>query len=401
MSEAGDFKKVILKPGREKSLRHAHPWIFSGAIARLERGIKNGETVAIYDHSGHRWGSGAFSTHSQIAIRVWSFDPAEPINQDFFRRRLRNAIARREILRPSIKSNALRLVNAESDGLPGLIVDRYADYLVCQFLSAGAEYWRMEIVQILADLLPVVGIYERSDVDVRQKEQLPLRAGVLQGEEPLDIVEIVENGIIFGVDVKKGHKTGFYLDQRENRQRLLEFVAGRSVLNCFAYTGGFGIYALKGGAQRLTNIDSSAESLALLEKNLQSNGLPQEFNENVVGDAFQILRQFYASGRSFDLIVLDPPKFAESKQQILPASRGYKDINLLAFKLLRPGGILFTFSCSGQLPPELFQKIVADAALDAKREVRFIGRLTQAADHVVDLQFPEGSYLKGLICLVD
>jgi 23S rRNA (cytosine1962-C5)-methyltransferase len=403
---------VILKPGREKSLQRRHPWIFSGAIAGIEGNPGVGETVEVDAADGTRLALGAYSPHSQIAVRIWTFDPTESISPPFFRARLTRAFAAREVsLHASSRSipvgrptphalTAYRLVNAESDGLPGLIVDRYGDFLVCQFLSAGAEYWKREIVALLADLLPYAGIYERSDVDVREKEGLAPATGVLAGSPPPDLVEIDESGCRFAVDVRGGHKTGFYLDQRDNRVPLAEYAGGREVLNCFAYTGAFGVWALKGGAVKVTNVESSAAALDLARRNVELNGLDASRVENFAGDVFHVLRQYRDARREFDLVLLDPPKFAESRSQVEKASRGYKDINLLAFKLLRPGGLLFTFSCSGLVTPDLFQKIVAGAALDAGREAQIVRRLTQAPDHPVALNFPEGEYLKGLVCRV-
>jgi len=334
-------------------------------------------------------------------VRIWSFNPDDEINADFLRRQLSWAIKRRESLFEPGKTDAVRLVNAESDGLPGLIVDRYNGYLVVQFLSAGAEFWRETIVTVLAEIVPVTGIYERSDVEVREKEGLELRRGLLQGNEPSELIEICENSRRFLVDIRNGHKTGFYLDQRDNRQKITEFSARREVLNCFAYTGGFALAALSAGATKVTNVETSAEALELLNRNVALNGFNPAKVENLTDDVFQVLRKFRDQGRSFDLIILDPPKFAESKSQIERASRGYKDINLLAFKLLRPGGILFTFSCSGQISPELFQKIVADSALDAGKSAQILAWLNQSADHPTALNFPEGHYLKGLVCVVD
>lgn len=392
--------KILLKKDREKSLLRQHPWLFSGAIEKVVGEPQPGETVELRAHDGRFLGRGAWSPQSQIAVRVWSFDENEAIDADFFRRRLTRAIAQRESLYIPGVSDAVRLVNAESDGLPGLIVDRYADYLVVQFLSAGAEFWREAILAALTDLKPVTGIYERSDVDVREKEGLPLRQGLLWGSEPPEFVTIHENSRRFLVDVRNGHKTGFYLDQRDNRQKITEFATGREVLNCFAYTGGFAVTALSAGAAKVTNVESSADALEVLDRNMELNGFDPAKVENLTEDVFQMLRKFRDQGRSFDLIVLDPPKFAESKSQIERASRGYKDINLLAFKLLRPGGVLFTFSCSGQMVPELFQKIVADAALDAGKTAQIIMRLSQSADHPTALSFPEGHYLKGLVCRI-
>jgi len=393
--------KVLIKKDREKSLLRHHPWLFSGAIERIEGEPQLGETVELRAHDGRFLGFGAWSPKSQIAVRIWSFNPDDEINADFLRRQLSWAIKRRESLFEPGKTDAVRLVNAESDGLPGLIVDRYNGYLVVQFLSAGAEFWRETIVTVLAEIVPVTGIYERSDVEVREKEGLELRRGLLQGNEPSELIEICENSRRFLVDIRNGHKTGFYLDQRDNRQKITEFSARREVLNCFAYTGGFALAALSAGATKVTNVETSAEALELLNRNVALNGFNPAKVENLTDDVFQVLRKFRDQGRSFDLIILDPPKFAESKSQIERASRGYKDINLLAFKLLRPGGILFTFSCSGQISPELFQKIVADSALDAGKSAQILAWLNQSADHPTALNFPEGHYLKGLVCVVD
>jgi 23S rRNA (cytosine1962-C5)-methyltransferase len=394
---------LVLKPGREKSIARRHPWIFSGAVARVEGGgdPQPGETVAVCAADGAPLALAAYSPHSQIAARIWSFNPADTIDPNFLRARLQAALAARgPIANNQLPITSYRLVNAESDSLPGLIVDRYAEFLICQFLSAGAEYWKPDIVTLLADLHPYGGIYERSDVDVRAKEGLPPSTGVLAGQPPGAEVVIDEYECRFAVDVRGGHKTGFYLDQRDNRQLVGAMAQEREVLNCFAYTGGFAVWALKGGAVSVTNIEASAAALELAARNIALNDLDSSKVENVVGDVFHVLRQYRDARRQFDLIVLDPPKFAESRSQIESASRGYKDINLLAFKLLRPGGLLFTFSCSGLVTPDLFQKIVAGAALDAGRDAQIIRRLTQAPDHPVALNFPEGEYLKGLVCRV-
>jgi 23S rRNA (cytosine1962-C5)-methyltransferase len=400
---------LILKPGREKSLLRRHPWIFSGAVAQVEGAPLPGETVDVRAADGAWLARAAYSPHSQIVARAWTFNPDEVVEAAFFRLRLERAMASRALtfhagsILPPLHFTAQRLVNAESDGLPGVVVDRYADFVVCQFLSAGAEKWKAEIVAALRELAPCTpcrGIYERSDVDVRGKEGLPPATGVLAGERPPALVEIEEHGCRFLVDIQHGHKTGFYLDQRDNRAALLPFAAGREVLNCFSYTGGFGVVALKGGATNVTNIDSSAPALELARRNFELNDLHASRFTNHAGDAFSVLRQYRDARRQFDVIVLDPPKFADTKAQVERAARGYKDINLLAFKLLRPGGVLLTFSCSGGVEPGLFQKIVADAALDAGREAHIIQRLSQSADHPVALNFPEGEYLKGLVCRI-
>ncbi len=299
------------------------------------------------------------------------------------------------------QTNAYRIINAESDGLPGLIVDQYSEFLVCQFLSSGSEFNKNIIVEILNEKFKPKGIFERSDVEVRIKENLQPEKGLLKGIVSDDLVEVKENGLRFLVDIKKGHKTGFYLDQRDNRKLISEFSKGKSVLNCFSYTGGFSVYALAAGAEKITQVEASGSAIEISNQIFELNNLSSSSVENINGDVFEVLRKFRDERKTFDLIILDPPKFAESASQISKASRGYKDINLLAIKLLNPGGILFTFSCSGHISQELFQKIIAGAALDSGREVKIIKQLTQSADHPVALNFPEGLYLKGLVCSVD
>ncbi len=391
---------IILKARHEKSILRRHPWIFSGAIAKVKGLPQPGETIDILTSDGIRHGWGAYSPRSQITVRVWSFEPNDDVSPAFFHARLLQAIKSRPPLAARQNTMAYRLVNSESDGLPGLIVDRYAEFLVCQFLSAGAEYWKRTIVAQLEQLVPNAGIYERSDVEMREKEGLPKRRGLLSGQEPPELVEIQESPCRFLVDVKRGHKTGFYLDQRDNRACIPEYAGGAEVLNCFAYTGGFGIAALKAGASKITNVESSSAALALAKRNVEINGLDMARAEHMEADVFAVLRQYRDSRRQFDIVILDPPRFAESRSQLERASRGYKDINLLAFKLLRPSGVLFTFSCSGLMDRDMFQKIVADAALDARRDAQIVRWLSQAPDHPSSLNFPEGNYLKGLVCKV-
>lgn len=388
-----------LKPGKERSLLRWHPWIFSGAVASMDGNPQAGDTVAIRDSSGNFLCLAAFSPQSQIRLRVWSFDVSDKIDADFFHRRIQKAVNRR--MKDGVLPCACRLINAEADLLPGLIVDKYGDYLVCQFLAAGVEAWKLEIVGGLEAVLSPPGIYERSDAEVRLKEGLLLQKGLLVGNEPPELIEIWEGDCHFLVDVRNGHKTGFYLDQAENRRIVAEYVRNRVVLNCFSYTGGFAVAAVKSGAKRVVNLDTSGDILELASKNLYLNWIDPDDFENLQEDVFHCLRAFRDRGMSFDMIILDPPKFAENQHQLEKAARGYKDINLLAFKLLRPGGILVTFSCSGLVSTELFQKIVADAALDARREARIQRRLFQASDHAVLLSFPEGQYLKGLVCEVE
>lgn len=392
------MKKIFLKPGREKSLLQRHPWVFSGAIEKIEQNPGVGETVAVFDNSGKFLAWGAYSPASQIRVRIWSFNEEEKISEDFFYRKIQSALQIRKATLNLSETNAFRLIHAESDGIPGLVVDKYADWFVVQFLSAGTEFWRDEIIRILSEI-GCEGIYERSDVDVRKLEGFPERTGLLYGKEPPSKVPIKENGYIFLVDLKKGQKTGFYLDQRINREKLLHYCHDKDVLNCFCYTGGFSIYALAGGAKSVLSIDSSDYALSLAKENVQLNSLPLENNQWIQADVFLALRKFRDEGRSFDVIILDPPKFASTSVQAQRAARGYKDINLLALKLLKPGGVLFTFSCSGGISPDLFQKIVAGAVIDARADVKIIERLYQSPDHPVSLTFPEGEYLKGLVCM--
>ena len=391
---------VILKKSADAFIKRKHPWIFSGAIDNVDGNPSNGETVQIFTSNKTLVGFGSFSPSSQIRVRVWSFNPEDKIDSDFFRKKAIAASELRNQLINNSTTNAYRIINAESDGLPGLIVDRYSDFIVCQFLSAGVETYKEKIVEILNDIFKPTGIFERSDVEVRLKEGLQPVKGLLTGKITNDFIEVKENGLKFLVDVKNGHKTGFYLDQKDNRKLISDYSKGKNVLNCFSYTGGFSVYALSSGAIKVTQIDSSASALELSIKNIEPNNLDISRVENINGDVFEVLRKFRDERRTFDLIILDPPKFAESASQIDKASRGYKDINLLAFKLLNPGGILFTFSCSGHISQELFQKIIAGAALDSGREVKIIRQLTQSSDHPVVLNFPEGLYLKGLICSV-
>ena len=391
------MKQLILKPGREKSLLRHHPWIFSGAVARVQGDPDTGDSVAVRSGSGEFLAWAAYSPASQIRARVWSWREAEPIDGDLLRARLRQALAARERLLPADDSDAMRLAHGESDGLPGVIADRYGDVVVLQLLSAGAERWRSELADGVRELTGCACVFERSDADVRELEGLPVRSGVLHGTLPAALVQMREHGLRYGVDVAAGHKTGFYLDQRDNRKRIGELSQGRAVLNCFCYTGGFTLNALAGGAESVLSVDSSAGALAQARDNLGRNDLDAARAEWQEADVFKHLRTLRDQGRGFDLIVLDPPKFAPTAAFAEKAARGYKDINLLAFKLLRPGGLLASFSCSGGVSAELFRKILAGAALDAGAEASIVGRFAAAADHPVLLSFPEGDYLKGLL----
>ena len=388
---------LVLKKGREKSLRRRHPWLFSGAVEKVSGKPGAGDTVDIKDASGKALGRAAYSPKSQIRARVWTFDPNEEVDAAFFRRRIERALALREALPARRHTNALRLVHGESDGLPGLIVDRYADVLVAQFLAAGVERWRDPILDTLSELTAAEAIFERSDAEVRKLEALPARVGFARGNRNASRCPIVEYGLNFRVDVEQGQKTGFFLDQRENRQRVRELAAGREVLDGFSYTGGFSIAALAGGATRVTAIESSAPALEVARENLAANPFDAGKVQFVQGDVFAQLRTLRDRAAQFQMVILDPPKFAPSAAKVKNAARAYKDINLLAFKLLAPGGLLATFSCSGGVSAELFQSIVAGAALDAGADAKIVERFGAAADHPVALEFPEGEYLKGLL----
>jgi 23S rRNA (cytosine1962-C5)-methyltransferase len=389
-----------LKPGREAAVTKGHPWIFSGAIDRIKLTSSEsalGETIDVLDWQGNFLMRGAYSPASQIRIRKWTSDQDEAIDLDFFFRRLQRAQQLRKNLVQLTKTNAMRLVHAESDGLPGLIVDRYADTLVMQCLTAGIERWRTIIAELLVELTGCSKIYERSDADVRKLEGLEERVGSIYGDEPSGLIMIEDGESKFFVDIQQGQKTGFYLDQRWNRHLISEFTRNKKVLDCFSYTGGFTVTALLGGAEEVISIDSSASAVNLARKNIDLNSCGASKVKFLVGDAFRLLRELRDRRETFDIIILDPPKLAPTVAQAQRAARAYKDINLLALKLLRADGLLMTFSCSGGISEDLFYKIIAGAAKDAAVEGRILGRMHQSVDHPVALNFPEGSYLKGFI----
>ncbi|MBP7393568.1 MAG: class I SAM-dependent methyltransferase [Zoogloea sp.] len=391
---------LILKSGNDRSVLRRHPWIFAGSVDRLEGRARAGDTVLVMDSRGKPLARAAWSPESQIRARVWSFDPEQSIDHAFIKRAVAASVARRASHPWLAGQDGVRLIHGESDGLPGVIADRYGAMVVVQLTSAGADKWRDAIVAGLVQATGCSAVYERSDSDVRKLEGLGPVTGLVYGEMP-ESLTIVENGVRMEVDVAGGHKTGFYLDQRENRQLTGRLAAGRDVLNCFCYTGGFSLQALAGGATSVISIDSSGPALATAARNMALN--PQldasraEWRED---DVFQALRNLKAEGRKFDLIILDPPKFAPSAAHAERAARAYKDINLLGFRLLNPGGILMTYSCSGGIGLEMFQKIVASAASDVGIDARILHRLSAAPDHPVGLAVPEGEYLKGLACQV-
>jgi 23S rRNA (cytosine1962-C5)-methyltransferase len=393
-AEAGPTASLLLKAGREKSLLRRHPWVFSGAVERLDGEAAGGDTVAVRSHAGRFLAWAAHSPQSQIRARVWSFDEAASIDAVFLRARVAAAVARRTAL--ADVTDAVRLVHGEADGLPGVVCDRYAGVAVLQLSSAGAERWRDVIAEAVVAASGCDTVYERSDLEVRALEGLPARTGALHGA-PADLVTIAEHGIRYLVDVVHGQKTGFFLDQRANRDRIRALAAGRDVLNAFCYTGGFSLSAIAGGARSVLSIDSSGAALALARENLALNELDATRADWLEADVFSALRELRNAGREFGLIVLDPPKFAPTAAHADRAARAYKDINLLALKLLRPGGLLATFSCSGGVSAELFQKIVAGAANDAGAEAEIRERFHADVDHPVVLSFPEGEYLKGLL----
>ncbi len=397
-----EIANLLLKPGREKPVHNRHPWIFSGAIARIEGNPAPGDVINIQDHQGQFLARAYFNPHSQIRARILSWDEHTHIDDAFWRQQIQRALSARQQLTLEPATNAYRLIHAEADGLPGLIVDKYGDYLVMQCLTLGIDSRKEMLIAILADLLHPSGIYERSDADVREKEGLKPQTGLLWGSAPPAELQITENGYRFGVNLLEGHKTGFYLDQRDNRALLGQsrFVANKEILNVFAYTGGFAIYAAAQGAGPITNLDTSVPALTQAERNVALNGLNRPADIYLLGDAFAVLRDYRDTGQQFDVIILDPPKFAHSQRDVQRATRGYKDLNWLAMRLLRPGGLLATFSCSGLISADLFQKVLFGAAVDAARDVQILHTLSQGPDHPILLTFPESAYLKGLLCRV-
>lgn len=390
---------VILRGDRVKAMTRKHPWIFSKAIKKVVGDPLIGETIDVLDPDGNWLARASYSPHSQIRARVWTFEQEQQVDQDFFEQKIDRALSIRERIINNGNLTGYRLFAAESDGLPGVTVDVFDKTVVIQLVSAGAEYQRDNIIAALQVKFAGYCIYERSDADARGKEGIKKARGLLHGTLPESVI-IEENGIKAYVDVEKGHKTGFYLDQRDNRQTLETYSKDKSVLNCFSYTGTFGLYAMRGGASHVTNVDMSQDALDIAERNVELNKLDMSKVDFVKQDVFKLLRQYKKEGKTFDVIVMDPPKFAESKSQLTSACRGYKDINRIAMEILNPGGYLFTFSCSGLMESNLFQKVVADAALDANRDVVFVERLHQAQDHIIASYYPEGYYLKGLVCQV-
>jgi 23S rRNA (cytosine1962-C5)-methyltransferase len=388
-------KSIIIRAGREKSLLRRHPWVFSGAVKNSKGDPQSGDIVRAVAEDGRFLGLAAYSAKSQIVARVLSFDEKDVIDEAFYRSRIAAAVTRRTSLAQT--TDAMRLVHAESDGVPGLVADRYGSVVVMQLLTAGIDPQRELLAKLFLELPGVTTVHERSDADVRELEGLQPVSGHVAGAAQSGPVTIRENDLHIEVDIAHGHKTGFYLDQRDNRALVQSLAKDAAVLNCFCYTGTMSLAALKGGARSVLSIDSSAPSMALGAAMVAKNGLDASRAEWLDADVFAALRKLRDQGRAFDLVILDPPKFAPTAHHAEKAARAYKDINLLGFKLLNPGGHLMTYSCSGGVSADLFQKIVAGAALDAKVDAQIVKRLSAGIDHPVAVHFPEGDYLKGLL----
>ena len=391
-----------MKKGKERSLLRRHPWVYDTAVQRLLGKATSGDTVRVLSYDGRFLAWAAYSKDSALRARCWTFNEEEKIDSDWIESKIHKALAARAALFG--RTSAVRVIFGEADQLPGLVVDRYGDWFVTQFQAAGVEAFREVIADCLMKEPGIRGVFDRSDAATRHREGLELRVEVLRGEEPPQEIEVTEDGVRYGVDVRIGHKTGFYIDQRENRflaQRLAkEFKQkhgrGMRALNCFCYTGGFSLALLAGGAQEVISVDSSAEALAMAARNAQRNGFDNQSTRWVQADVFEYLRQARENGEVFDLVILDPPKFASSHRHIDRAARAYKDINLNGLRLVAPGGELLTFSCSGAIDVDLFQKVIAGAVIDSKREAWMIARLGAGADHPLMMTCPEGEYLKGL-----
>lgn len=393
---------LVLKKGKERSLLRRHPWVYDTAVQKVIGKAKSGDLVRVVSFDGRFLAWAAYSPASTLRARCWSFNEEDVINQAWLEEKIRKALSAREML--AGRTSAIRVIFGEADQLPGLVVDRYGDWFVTQFQAAGVEAYREVIADILMAQPGIKGVFDRSDAATRHREGLEERIGVLRGEEPPEEIEVVEDGVRYGVDVRKGHKTGFYIDQRENRllaQKLArEFKErhgrGMRALNCFCYTGGFSLALLGGGAAEVVSVDSSAEALAMAQRNAKRNGFEDSRAQWVQADVFEYLRQAREEGKEFDLVILDPPKFASSHRHIERAARAYKDINLKGLRLVAENGDLLTFSCSGAMDVDLFQKVIAGAVIDSKREAWMVARLGAGADHPLMMTCPEGEYLKGI-----
>ncbi|MFN4179284.1 MAG: class I SAM-dependent rRNA methyltransferase, partial [Armatimonadota bacterium] len=385
--------KVVVKPEREDAVKRRHPWLFSGSVVKIEGKVQPGDVVDVVSQNGTWLARGFVNPQSEVPVRIATWESEERLDEEWLWNRLQQAWQKRKQLGIVEATDAFRVVYAESDFLPGIIVDCYAEFVVVQIYTPAMEKWRETLAEFLTELVHPKGIFERSDFDTRLREKLVPRVGPIKGDAPPEQILITEHGLKFLVDVWRGHKTGFYLDQRENRVRSEPYLRGERVLNAFSYTGSFALYAIRAGAKQVINLDTSSEALRLAEENAAINGFAGSV-QSLEGNAFQLLRQFRDAGEQFDAIILDPPRFAPTKATVPNALRGYKDINLLAMRLLKPGGFLVTFSCSGMVSAEMFQQVLFEAALDAKREVLILERLTQSRDHPILATFPESEYLK-------
>jgi 23S rRNA (cytosine1962-C5)-methyltransferase len=391
---------VRLKKGKEKAVRQLHPWVFSGAIDHIKGKPENGDIILVVDSNNEFLAYGFFNNQSRVAVRLLEWNPETEINEDWWRKKIRIAVKQRSELHSDI-TNTYRLIFSEADYLPGLIVDRYADFLSVQILTSGVERIKHIVLDELQILLNPMGIFDRSDASARAHEGMEASSGgVLLGSEPPEFVSVLENGIIYQVNIAEGQKSGFYCDQRYNRKSVAEYAKGRKVLDCFSYSGGFSLNAMNNEALEVVSVDSSALALETLKKNIEINSFQNISHRQIQSDVNKQLRLFREENEKFDLIILDPPKYAPSRSALTKASRAYKDLNRMAMLLLNEGGLLATFSCSGAVDLNMFKQIIAWAALDAGKNVQFIQQFSQAADHPVRSSFPEGEYLKGLFCRV-
>ena len=392
--------EVILKKGKEKAALQRHPWIFSGALDKVKGSPANGEVVRVLAADKEFLAYGYFNEKSRVAVRMLEWDETKTIDRDWYQQKIRTAIASRAHVLRNGDTNTCRLVFSEADFLPGLIVDRYADFLSLQILSAGIENAKEDIISILREELQPTGIFDKSDATARTHEDLEVANGLLWGENPPEFLEVKENGIIYHINIAGGQKSGFYCDQRDNRQVLAAYTQGKAVLDCFSYSGGFSLNSFKAGASHVTSVDSSALALDTLQQNIDLNGFDKAQSTVIQSDVNKQLRVFKEEGKKFDVIVLDPPKYAPSRSALDRAARAYKDLNRLGMGLLESGGLLATFSCSGAVDIETFKQIIAWAALDAGKEIQIVKQFSQPEDHPVRISFPEGEYLKGLLLRV-
>jgi 23S rRNA (cytosine1962-C5)-methyltransferase len=391
---------VILKKGKEKAALQRHPWIFSGAIDKVKGAPLNGEVVKVLAADKSFLAYGYYNAQSRVAVRLLEWEESNTVNTDWYQQKLKQSIAARSHVLKNENTNTCRLVFSEADYLPGLIVDKYANFLSLQILSAGIENVKTDIIAILRTELNPTGIFDKSDATARTHENLELSQGLLWGETPPEFIEVTENGVRYHINIADGQKSGFYCDQRDNRELMAAYTKDKDVLDCFCYSGGFTLNSLKNGAKHVTSIDSSALAIETLKHNLSLNGFTEDVQTSIQSDVNRQLRAFKEEGKKFDVIVLDPPKYAPSRSALDRAARAYKDLNRLGMLLLNPGGIMATYSCSGAVDLETFKQIIAWAALDAGKEVQIIKQFHQPEDHPVRISFPEGEYLKGLLIRV-